>query len=115
MLKGSPWKGVSRFGTHGKLNPRHIGPFDILARIGMVAYRLGQPQELSNMHDVFHLSNLKKCISRDTLIIPSEKIQIDTKLNFIKEPIKIMDKEVKRLKINCIPIVKVRWNAKQGT
>ena len=82
MLKVSPWKGVIRFGKKGKLSPRYIGPFEILERIGRVAYRLNLPQELSSVHDVFHISNLKKCLAEDSVIIPIEEIQINKQINF---------------------------------
>ena len=108
MLKVSPWKGMIRFGKRGKLNPRYIGPFEILDRIGPVAYRLKLPQELSKVHDVFHVSNLKKCLSDDTKVIPLDEIQLNTKLHFVEEPVEIMDREVKRLKQSRIPIVKFR-------
>ncbi|GJS62592.1 putative reverse transcriptase domain-containing protein [Tanacetum coccineum] len=98
MLKVAPWKGVMRFGKRGKLNPRYIGPFRIIERIGLVAYHLELPQELSRVHNVFHVCNLKKCLSDDTLIIPLEEIQLDDKLNFVEEPVEIMDREVKQLK-----------------
>ncbi|GJQ98175.1 hypothetical protein Tco_0009314 [Tanacetum coccineum] len=114
MLKVAPWKGVMRFGKRGKLNPRYIGPFQIIERIGPVAYRLELPQELSRVHNVFHVCNLKKCLSDDTLVIPLEEIQLDDKLNFVEEPVEIMDREVKQLKRSRIPIVKVRWNARRG-
>ncbi|GJV43713.1 putative reverse transcriptase domain-containing protein [Tanacetum coccineum] len=114
MLKVAPWKGVVRFGKRGKLNPRYIGPFLIIERIGPVAYRLELPQELSRVHNVFHVCNLKKCLSDDTLVIPLEEIQLDDKLNFVEEPVEIMDREVKQLKRSRIPIVKVRWNARRG-
>lgn len=114
MLKVSPWKGVIRFGKRGKLNPRYIGPFKILARIGPVAYRLELPQELNSVHNVFHVCNLKKCLSDETFAIPLEEIQIDERLNFIEEPVEIMDREIKRLKQSRIPIVKVRWNSRRG-
>ena len=114
MLKVSPWKGVIRFGKRGKLNPRYIGPFTILDRIGPVAYRLDLPQELNSVHNVFHVSNLKKCLSDETLAIPLEEIQIDERLNFVEEPVEIMDREIKRLKQSRIPIVKVRWNSRRG-
>ncbi|GJX62994.1 putative reverse transcriptase domain-containing protein [Tanacetum coccineum] len=81
MLKVAPWKGVMRFGKRGKLNPHYIGPFQIIERIGPVAYRLELPQELSRVHNVFHVCNLKKCLSDDTLVIPLEEIQLDDKLN----------------------------------
>ncbi|GJT37716.1 hypothetical protein Tco_0937581 [Tanacetum coccineum] len=108
MLKVSPWKGVIRFGKHGKLNPRYIRLFKILARIGPVAYRLELPQELSSVHNVFHMRNLKKCLSDKTLVIPLEQIQVDDKLNFVEELVEIMDREVKQLKQSRMPIIKVR-------
>ncbi|GKB94785.1 hypothetical protein Tco_0980922 [Tanacetum coccineum] len=98
-----------------QLNPRYIGPFKIMARIGPVAYRLELPSELSVVHNVFHVCNLKKCLSDETLAIPLEEIQIDEKLNFAEEPIEIMDREVKGLRQGHIPIVKVHWNSQRGS
>ncbi|KAD3067088.1 hypothetical protein E3N88_34968 [Mikania micrantha] len=103
-----------RFGKRGKLSPRLVGPFKIFERIGSVAYRLELPPELSNIHDVFHVSNLKKCLADESLIVPFEEIQIDEKLQFSEEPVEIMDREMKVLKRNRIPIVKVRWNSQHG-
>ncbi|GJV82473.1 hypothetical protein Tco_1522371, partial [Tanacetum coccineum] len=114
MLKVSPRKGVIRFGKQGKLNPQYIGPFKILKRVGPVAYKLELPEELSNVHNTFHFSNLKKCLSDESLIIPMKELLLDDKLNFVEEPIEIMDREVKQLRQSCIPIVKVRWNSKRG-
>ncbi|KAD7117078.1 hypothetical protein E3N88_04346 [Mikania micrantha] len=114
LLKVSPWKGVIRFGKRGKLNPRYIGPFEILKRIGPVAYQLNLPTELDGVHNVFHVSNLKKCLSDETLIVPLDEIQVDEQLRFVEEPVEIMDREVKQLKQSKIPIVKVRWNSKRG-
>ncbi|CAH1452087.1 unnamed protein product [Lactuca virosa] len=114
LLKVSPWKGLIRFGKRGKLNPRYIGPFEILARIGPVAYKLNLPRELNNVHSTFHVSNLKKCLSDETLVIPLDEIEINESLNFVEEPVEIMDREVKQTKQSRIPIVKVRWNAKRG-
>ncbi|GJR52201.1 putative reverse transcriptase domain-containing protein [Tanacetum coccineum] len=114
MLKVSPWKEVIHFGKRGKLNPRYIGPFKILAKVGTIAYRIKLPEQLSRVHSTFPISNLKKCFSDEPLAIPLDEIQIDDKLNFIEEPIKIRDREVKRLKQSRIPILKVHWNSRRG-
>ncbi|GKE43239.1 hypothetical protein Tco_1470523, partial [Tanacetum coccineum] len=90
------------------------GPFKILAKVGTVAYRLELPKKLSRVHSTFHVSNLKKCLSDESLAIPLDEIHVDDKLNFIKEPVKIMDHEVKCLKQSHIPIAKVRWNSRKG-
>ncbi|GKE37875.1 hypothetical protein Tco_1461280, partial [Tanacetum coccineum] len=80
MLKVSPWKGVIRFGKQGKLNPSYIGPFKILAKVGMLAYRIELPKQLSRVHSTFHVSNLKKCFVDEPLAIPLDEVQIDDKL-----------------------------------
>ncbi|GJX61222.1 putative reverse transcriptase domain-containing protein [Tanacetum coccineum] len=80
MLKVSPWKGVVRFGKRGKLNPRYVGPFKVLEKVGSVAYKLELPQELSRVHNTFHVSNLKKCYSEEPLAVPLEGLHIDDKL-----------------------------------
>ncbi|GJV17731.1 reverse transcriptase domain-containing protein [Tanacetum coccineum] len=114
LPKVSPWKGVVRFGKKGKLAPRFVGPFKITVRIGSVAYRLRLPQELSSVHDTFHVSSLMKCLADPTLQVPLEKIQVDAILNFVEEPVEILECEIKKLKRSRIPIVKVRWNSKRG-
>ncbi|KAD4888191.1 hypothetical protein E3N88_20264 [Mikania micrantha] len=95
MLKVSPWKGIFRFKKR-------------------VAYRLELPPELCNIHDVFHVSNLKKCLADESLIVPLDEIQIDEKIQFSEEPVEVMDREMKVLKRSRIPIVKVRWNSQRG-
>ncbi|GJY01079.1 putative reverse transcriptase domain-containing protein [Tanacetum coccineum] len=107
MLKVSPWKGVIRFGKKGKLAPRYVGPFEILERIGPVAYRLRLPEELSGVHDTFHVSNLKKCLADASLHVPLDEIKVDKTLCFVEEPVEIMDREVKSLKRSRILLVKV--------
>nr|GEW57253.1 putative reverse transcriptase domain-containing protein [Tanacetum cinerariifolium] len=114
MLKVSPWKGVVRFGKKGKLASRYVGLFKILERIGPVAYRLRLPEELSGVHDTFYLSNLKKCLRDASLHVPLDEIKIIKTLRFVREPVEIMDHEVKRLKHSRISLVKVRWNYKRG-
>nr|GFA60334.1 putative reverse transcriptase domain-containing protein [Tanacetum cinerariifolium] len=107
-------KRVVRFGKRGKLNPRYIGPFQVLSKVRDVAYRLELPQQLSRVYNTFHVSNLKKCLSDESLVIPLEGLHVDDKLQFVKEPVEIMDHEIKRLKRSRIPIIKVRWNSKRG-
>ncbi|GJZ65991.1 putative reverse transcriptase domain-containing protein [Tanacetum coccineum] len=107
MLKVSPWKGVVRFGKKGKLAPRYVGPFEILKRIGHVAYRLRLPEELSGVHDTFHVSNLKKCLADASLHVPLNEIKVDKTLRFIEEPVEILGREIKNLKRSKIPLVKI--------
>ncbi|GKE37453.1 hypothetical protein Tco_1460858, partial [Tanacetum coccineum] len=114
MLKVSTWKGVVRFGKRRKLNPRYVGPFKVIERVRTVAYKLELPQQLSRVHNTFHVSNLKKCLSDETLVIPLEGLRVDDKLHFVEEPVEVMDREIKKLKRNRIPIIKVRWNSKRG-
>ncbi|GKC38200.1 putative nucleotidyltransferase, ribonuclease H, partial [Tanacetum coccineum] len=114
LLKVSPWKGVVRFGKKGKLAPKFVGPFEIIEKVGTVAYRLDFPEELNGVHDTFHVSDLKKCLADPTLQIPLDDIRVDDKLNFVEEPVEIMEREFKKLKRSRISIVKVRWNLKRG-
>ncbi|GJW82806.1 putative reverse transcriptase domain-containing protein [Tanacetum coccineum] len=98
MLKVLPWKGVVHFGKRGKLNPRYVGPFKVLEKVGSVAYKLKLPQELSRVPNTFHVSNLKKCYADEPLAVPLNGLHFDDKLQFVEEPVEIMDREVKRLK-----------------
>ncbi|GKD13501.1 hypothetical protein Tco_1197908, partial [Tanacetum coccineum] len=98
----------------GKLEPRYVGPFEIVERLGPVAYRLRLPQELSDIHDAFHVSNLKKCLADTSLQVPLEEIKINDKLHFMEEPIEVVDREMKKLKQRRIKLVKVHWNSKRG-
>ncbi|GJT82728.1 putative reverse transcriptase domain-containing protein [Tanacetum coccineum] len=108
LLKVSPWKGVVRFGKKGKLAPRFVGPFEIIEKVGPVAYRLRLPEELNGVHDTFHVSNLKKCLADPTLQVPLDEIQVDAKLTFVEEPVEILEREFKKLKRSRIAIVKGR-------
>nr|GEX78091.1 hypothetical protein [Tanacetum cinerariifolium] len=114
MLKFSPWKGVVRFGKRGKLDPRYVKPFKVLAKVGKVAYKLELPQELSRVHHTFYVSNLKKCYADEPLVMPLEGIHVDHRLQFVEEPVEIMKREIKRLKRSRIPLVKVCWNSRRG-
>ncbi|GJR02447.1 retrotransposon protein, putative, ty3-gypsy subclass [Tanacetum coccineum] len=114
LLKVSLWKGVVRFGKKVKLAPRYVGPFEIVERVGPVAYRLKLPQELSYVHDMFHVSNLKKCLAEPDVQVPLDEIEIDENLRFVEEPIEIVERDVKKLKRRRILLVKVCWNSRQG-
>ncbi|GJR36166.1 hypothetical protein Tco_1211850 [Tanacetum coccineum] len=114
LLKVTPWKGVVRFGKKGKLAPRYVGPFEILKRIGLVAYRLRLPEELNSVHDTFHVSNQKKCLAYANLHVSLDEIKVDKTFRFVEEPVEIMDREIKRLKPRKVALVKVRWNSKHG-
>ncbi|GJU83081.1 putative reverse transcriptase domain-containing protein [Tanacetum coccineum] len=107
-------KSVVRFGKKGKLAPRFVGPFEIVEKVGPVAYRLDLPEELNGVHDTFHVSNLKKCLADPTLQVPLDEIRVDAKLNFVEEPVKILETEFKKWKRSRIAIVKVRWNSKRS-
>nr|GEV93021.1 putative reverse transcriptase domain-containing protein [Tanacetum cinerariifolium] len=107
MLKVSPWKGVVCFGKRGKLNPMYVGPFKVLEEIGKVAYKLKLPEELSRVHNTFHVSNLKKCHADEPLAIPLDGLHFDDKLYFVEELVEIVDREVKQLKQSQIPLVMV--------
>nr|GEY37666.1 putative reverse transcriptase domain-containing protein [Tanacetum cinerariifolium] len=107
LLKVSPWKGVVHFEKKGKLAPRFVGPFEIIEKVSPAAYMLDLPEELDDVHDMFHVSNLKKCLA-PTLQMPLDEIQVDDKLNFVEEPMEILEKKFKMLKRSRITIVKVR-------
>ncbi|GJV84695.1 hypothetical protein Tco_1524593 [Tanacetum coccineum] len=94
LLRVTPWKGIVHFGKKGKLAPRYVGPFEILERIGLVAYRLRLLKELNRVHDTFHVSNLKKCLADANLHVPLDEIKVDKTLRFLEEPVEIMDREI---------------------
>ncbi|KAL0462209.1 UNVERIFIED_CONTAM: hypothetical protein Slati_0108500 [Sesamum latifolium] len=109
FLKVSPWKGILRFGRQGKLSPRYIGPYEIIERIGSLAYRLALPMELSQIHDVFHVSMLRRYRSDPSHVIREPEIEISEELTYMEEPTEILDRSVRKLRNKEIPMVKVRW------
>ena len=115
LLKVSPWKGVIRFRKRGKLGPRYIGPYKVIARVGEVAYRLELPDELRPIHNTFHVSQLRKCVVDETSVIPLEDIVIDDKLNYVEKPIAILERKTKTLRNKVIGLVKVQWKHRKGS
>ncbi|XP_016705344.1 uncharacterized protein [Gossypium hirsutum] len=104
-----PWKKVLRFGRKAKLSPSFIGPYCILRRVGPVAYQLELPLKLERIHDVFHVSMLRRYCSDPTHVVPVEEIEVRLDLTFEEEPIQILDRKVKVLRRKSIPLVKVIW------
>ena len=109
FLKISPMKGVVRFGKKGKLNPRYVGPFEILEKIGPVAYRLALTPEFADVHDVFHVSMLRKYVADPTHVLDQPPIALEKNLQYEERPVRIMDTRVKQLRSKVIPLVKVWW------
>ena len=109
FLKVSPWKKVMRFRKKGKLSPRFIGPYDVIEKVGPVAYRLALPQDLENIHDVFHVSMLRRYRSDPSHVVSSETIELRPDLTYEEEPVEILAREVKELRNKKIPLVKVLW------
>ncbi|KAL0534150.1 hypothetical protein IC582_028434 [Cucumis melo] len=109
FLKVAPMKGVLRFARRGKLSPRFVGPFEILERIGPVAYRLALPPSLSTVHDVFHVSMLRKYVPDPSHVVDYEPLEIDENLSYVEQPVEVLAREVKTLRNKQIPLVKVLW------
>nr|GEY06675.1 putative reverse transcriptase domain-containing protein [Tanacetum cinerariifolium] len=109
VLKVSPWKGVVRSGKRGKLNPRYVGPFKVLERVGDISYKLDLPEELSRVHNTFHVSNLKKCHADEPLAVPLDGLHVDDKLHFVEEPVEIIDREVNKARGAMDMLVVVFW------
>ncbi|KAA3460471.1 reverse transcriptase [Gossypium australe] len=110
QLLVSPWKRVLRFGRKGKLSPRFIGPYRVLKRVGPVAYQLELPTELSQMHNIFHVSMLRRYRSDPSHIVSVEEIEVRPDLSFEEEPVQILDRDVKVLRRKSIPLVKGLWH-----
>ena len=109
FLKLSPWKGVVRFEKRGKLNPRYIGPFEIVERIGPVAYRLDLPEELSRVYNVFYISILRKYIPDPSQVLETPEIELRDDLSYEEQPVQILGREEKELRNKTISLVKVLW------
>jgi len=109
FLKVSPWKKVLRFSKKGKLSPRFIGPYEVIERVGPVAYRLALPPELDKIHNVFHVSMLRRYRSDPSHVILAEEIIVQPNLTYKEESIRILAREIKELKNKRIPLVKVLW------
>ncbi|KAM1074959.1 hypothetical protein ACFX13_020178 [Malus domestica] len=109
FLKLSPWRGVVRFGKRDKLSPRYIGPYEIIERIGEVAYRLELPLELSKVHNVFHVLMLRHYVSDPSHVIPPQPLEINLDLTYNEEPVTILDWKDKVLRNKTVSLVKVLW------
>ncbi|KAL0284017.1 UNVERIFIED_CONTAM: RNA-directed DNA polymerase [Sesamum radiatum] len=106
----SPWKGILRVGRQEKLSPRYIGPYEVIKRIGPLVYRLALPSELSQIHDLFHVSMLRRYRSDPSHIIHKPEIEISEELTYVEEPMEILDRSVKKLRNKETPMVKVKWS-----
>ncbi|XP_048491898.1 uncharacterized protein LOC125493114 [Beta vulgaris subsp. vulgaris] len=113
LLKVSPMKEVARFGQKGKLSPKYVGPYEILERIGEVAYRLAMPPELSRVQDVFHVSQLRRYRSDPSHVIPIESVSIEPNMTFEERPVQILDRQNRALRRKVIPLVKVLWRSQK--
>ena len=110
FLKVSPWMGILRFGKQGKLSPRYIRPYEITERVEPLAYRLALPSELSKLHDVFHVSMLRRYRSDPSHVIQEPEVELSEDLTYQEQPIEILDRMVRKLRSKEIPMVKVKWN-----
>ena len=111
FLKVSPCKGIFRFSKKGNLSPRYIGPFEILDRVGATTYRLYLPANLSRLHNVFHVSMLRKYLSDLSHILSSEPVDLREDLSYVEEPVQILDRKDQVLRTKVIPLVKVLWRS----
>ena len=110
LLRVSPTKGVKRFGKKGKLSPRFIGPYQIVKRVGKVAYKLELPAELERYHDVFHVSQLRKCLADPSLIVDADEVELGDDLSYEEFPVQILDTKVRKTRNRDMTLVKVQWS-----
>ena len=109
FLKVAPMRGVMRFGRKGKLSPRYIGPFEILERVGVVAYRLALPPSLSGVHNVFHVLMLRRYVADPSHVLQQEEVNVSLDAKYKERPVQILDRKNKELRNKTIPLVKVWW------
>ena len=109
-LKVSPMKGVKRFGMKGKLAPRYIGPFPILAKCGNVAYKLELPLSLAGVHDIFHVSQLKKCLKTPVDVVLPEVVPLEADLTYPEHPVKILDQKDRVTRRKTTKFFKIQWS-----
>ncbi|KAI3746254.1 hypothetical protein L6452_08679 [Arctium lappa] len=114
MLKVSPWKGIIHFGKRGKLSPRFLGPFVILEKVGLQAYRLDLPPEMDGIHPTFHVCYLRKCLAEEESVIPLTEIRVDNGNRCVEEPEAILESKVKKLRHKDVVMVKVQWKHHRG-
>ncbi|XP_071695008.1 uncharacterized protein [Rutidosis leptorrhynchoides] len=115
MLKVSPRKVVIRFRKRGKLAPRFIGPFKVLARVGEIAYRLELPEELVGIHNTFYVSNLRKCLADDSMWVLLDEVTLNNKLSYVEDPVVILDEKIKQIRNKRIRTHKVQWHHRKGS
>ena len=112
---GTPFYHWRNSRKRGKLGPRFIGPFKVIARVGKVAYRLELPPELSQIHNTFHVSRLRKCLADESAHVPINDIQVDERLNYVERPIAILERKINSLRNKEIGLVKVQWQHRKGS
>ncbi|KAJ9556808.1 hypothetical protein OSB04_011422 [Centaurea solstitialis] len=114
-LRISPWKGIVRFGNRGKPSPRYIGPFEVVARVGAIAYRIKIPKELKGIHGTFHVSNLRKCLADESVVVKLGEVELNDKLDYNEEPVQVLDMKTKGLRNKIVPLVLVKWRFHKGS
>ena len=117
-MKVSPIKRLTRFGKRGKLSPRFVGPFEVIEKINPVAYRLELPEEMSRVHNVFHVSQMKPWVEEEGTdrvpLVPAREADISEDLTYEAKPIRIVDKQMRKLRSKMIPQVRIQWDDQAG-